>query len=71
MAYVDLDNFKVYNDVYGFENGDRIIRLTAKALSEAMKMHARDDDLLGHVGGDDFVIIAGPDAIEKPSAAVP
>ncbi len=64
LAYVDLDNFKVYNDVYGFENGDRIIRLTAKALSEAMKLHGKSSDLLGHIGGDDFVIIAGPDHIE-------
>ena len=63
LAYVDLDNFKVYNDVYGFENGDRIIRLTAKVLSEALKIHGENNDLLAHVGGDDFVIIAGPDHI--------
>lgn len=65
LAYVDLDNFKVYNDVYGFENGDRIIRLTAKTLSEAMKQHGKHDDLLGHVGGDDFVIIADREYIDK------
>lgn len=64
MGYIDLDNFKVYNDVYGFERGDRIILLTAEILREAIKSHGQDDDFIGHVGGDDFLIIASPERAE-------
>jgi EAL domain-containing protein (putative c-di-GMP-specific phosphodiesterase class I)/GGDEF domain-containing protein/CBS domain-containing protein len=54
-VYVDLDNFKVYNDAYGFSNGDKVILLTARVLAEALR--GRPDCFLGHVGGDDFVCI--------------
>ncbi|OLN31259.1 EAL domain/GGDEF domain protein [Desulfovibrio sp. DV] len=54
-VYVDLDHFKVYNDAYGFTNGDKVILLTARVLAEAL--HGRPDCFLGHVGGDDFVCI--------------
>jgi diguanylate cyclase (GGDEF)-like protein len=56
VFYVDLDNFKAYNDVYGFANGDRVIL----ALSEIMKTTADElkakDIFIGHIGGDDFVL---------------
>ena len=54
IAYIDLDNFKAYNDAYGFNNGDRMI----KALAESMKENCVQGEFLGHIGGDDFVIIA-------------
>ena len=54
-VYIDLDNFKVYNDAYGFTNGDKVILLTARVLAEALR--GRPDCFLGHVGGDDFVCI--------------
>nr|AAF34247.1 putative response regulator [Megalodesulfovibrio gigas] len=60
MAYIDLDNFKVYNDVYGFERGDRIILLTADLLREAVKLCGGEGDFLGHIGGDDFLVMADP-----------
>lgn len=60
LLYVDLDNFKVYNDVFGFERGDRIILLTASVLAEATASHGGPTDFVGHVGGDDFVILATP-----------
>ena len=53
VAYFDIDNFKAYNDVYGFEQGDQIIKLLADILSGLP-----DRQFVGHVGGDDFVIIA-------------
>ncbi len=53
IAYFDIDNFKAYNDVYGFENGDSIIQYLAKALKQNLPV----DDFVGHVGGDDFVVI--------------
>ena len=54
IMYLDLDNFKSYNDVYGFENGDMMIKAVAKCMEEA----CRNGEFIGHVGGDDFVIIS-------------
>lgn len=54
IAYLDLDNFKAYNDAYGFNNGDLMI----KAVVSCMKEACVNEEFLGHVGGDDFVIIA-------------
>ena len=53
VIYFDLDNFKAYNDVYGFENGDRII----KFFSELLKTHIDQEDFIGHIGGDDFIAV--------------
>ncbi len=64
LIYVDLDNFKVYNDVFGFERGDRIILLAAQTLSDAARLNGGGDDFVGHVGGDDFVILAAPEHAE-------
>lgn len=60
FLYVDLDNFKVYNDAYGFKNGDKVILLTAQILREAVKTRGRPEDFIGHVGGDDFIVITDP-----------
>lgn len=54
IMYLDLDNFKAYNDAYGFENGDLMIQAVAKSMKDA----CHRNEFLGHVGGDDFVIIA-------------
>ena len=64
IAYVDLDNFKVYNDVYGFNNGDHIIGLIADCLKMAVVEKGRPEDFVGHIGGDDFLVLAGPDHCE-------
>lgn len=54
IIYFDLDSFKAYNDAYGFTNGD----LMLKALAETLKKYAPEDSFVGHIGGDDFVMIA-------------
>lgn len=54
FAYVDLDKFKSFNDVYGYAKGDDVIRLTAVVLEEACDAEI---DFVGHVGGDDFVLL--------------
>ncbi|WP_047960063.1 bifunctional diguanylate cyclase/phosphodiesterase [Desulfovibrio sp. TomC] len=64
LVYVDLDNFKVYNDVFGFQNGDKAILMTARILGEALASHGGEEDFLGHVGGDDFVLLCGCDTVE-------
>jgi len=53
IIYIDIDNFKAYNDVYGFENGDIIIKLLANIITA----HAPENQFVGHIGGDDFVVI--------------
>jgi EAL domain-containing protein (putative c-di-GMP-specific phosphodiesterase class I)/GGDEF domain-containing protein len=70
LVYVDLDNFKVFNDVYGFQNGDKAILMTARILAEALAGHGGEDDFLGHVGGDDFVLLCDCDTVEPVCRAV-
>ena len=53
VYYLDLDNFKAYNDIYGFENGDKIICALAETLCEVVNR----EGFVGHIGGDDFVLI--------------
>lgn len=55
VLYVDLDNFKAYNDAYGFLKGDRIIEFTANTLVNAV--HKFGTGFIGHIGGDDFIAI--------------
>ena len=54
VAYCDLDHFKPYNDIYGYERGDRIIQRVGKLLNAHIDP-ARD--FIGHIGGDDFIVI--------------
>jgi len=61
VCYADLDKFKAYNDKYGFEHGDNVIRETARILLGAIKEHGRPEDFVGHIGGDDFVVVTTPD----------
>ncbi|WFS61006.1 EAL and GGDEF domain-containing protein [Pseudodesulfovibrio thermohalotolerans] len=65
IIYGDLDHFKVYNDTYGFKNGDRIIKLAADIMSWATRKHAPHDARLCHIGGDDFVLITPPDSVHN------
>lgn len=64
FAYIDLDNFKAYNDVYGIKQGDKVIRLLADLLTEGIKRWGNPSDFIGHVGGDDFVVMSSPDKAE-------
>ncbi len=59
VLYLDLDNFKAYNDVYGFLKGDEIIKFTAKIILENINNVGNSDVFVGHIGGDDFVAILG------------
>ncbi|MGD0110612.1 MAG: GGDEF domain-containing protein [Armatimonadota bacterium] len=57
FLYLDLDNFKAYNDAYGFGRGDIAIRLLASEVVAAVKEFGAADDLCVHIGGDDFAIL--------------
>ena len=67
VGYVDLDKFKSYNDKYGFERGDEVIRETARILLKATQDQNREQtgDFVGHIGGDDFVIVTTPEKIDR------
>ncbi len=65
VCYVDLDKFKAYNDKYGFEHGDDVIRETARILLGTAKECGNPQDFVGHIGGDDFVVITTPDLSDK------
>lgn len=65
MLYLDLDNFKAYNDVYGFSNGDEIIKFTAKTIVKNVHYKCEDNNFVGHIGGDDFVAIIEDKDYEK------
>ncbi|WP_025274842.1 GGDEF domain-containing response regulator [Haloglycomyces albus] len=64
LAYIDIDNFKAVNDVYGFVRGDEFIRALAEATYSAAADSGAAPVFLGHVGGDDFAILARPDDID-------
>lgn len=61
FCYVDIDNFKVFNDAYGYHKGDQVIMQTAYMLYSAVKQSGNPEDFIGHIGGDDFVFITTPD----------
>jgi len=65
ILYIDLDNFKAYNDVYGFSNGDEIIKFTAKVISKYVHNIEKSDNFVGHIGGDDFVAIVSKTDYDK------
>ena len=65
MIYFDLDNFKAYNDTYGFANGDEIIKFTARTIVENIHKLRMENSFIGHIGGDDFIAIVGETNYEK------
>ena len=65
FCLVDLDNFKAYNDRYSYARGSDLIKWMSEMLTAIKKEYGEADDFLGHIGGDDFVIICSPDRIQK------
>ncbi|MBV8694078.1 MAG: response regulator [Ktedonobacteraceae bacterium] len=64
LLYLDFDYFKAYNDSYGFLAGNRMIVLLGHLCKRAVFEYGNEDDFVGHVGGDDFVIMTTPDRVE-------
>ncbi|MCM8756437.1 MAG: diguanylate cyclase [Candidatus Omnitrophica bacterium] len=65
IAYIDLDNFKEYNDIYGFEWGDKLIKHTTSILYNAIKELGEKTDFLAHIGGVEFILITSPQCVES------
>lgn len=70
VLYIDLDNFKAYNDYYGFSRGDRVIKLLADIIVEVCHKIGNTRDFVGHIGGDDFVVITTTDKMELLSQEI-
>jgi diguanylate cyclase (GGDEF)-like protein len=64
LCHVDLDEFKSFNDVYGFQRGDDLLLLLASCLQKAVMRAGYPVPFLGHVGGDDFVVVCTPEQAE-------
>lgn len=65
FCLIDLDNFKAFSDRYGFAKGSDILKWLGDMLLEIMKTAGTNEDFLGHIGGDDFVIICAPERMES------
>jgi diguanylate cyclase (GGDEF)-like protein len=70
LLYADLDHFKAYNDHYGFVRGDRGIQALARLVTETVHEAAGPAGFVGHVGGDDFIVIVAPELAEDLAAAL-
>lgn len=63
VCYIDINNFKPYNDTYGFAGGDEVIRMVARIMSNAVRESG--GGFAGHIGGDDFVFIVSLERAES------
>ncbi|MEZ0233350.1 MAG: response regulator [Actinomycetota bacterium] len=70
ILYADLDNFKAYNDHYGFMRGDEVIQSSARLIGEAARGASDGAAFVGHVGGDDFVVVVAPERAEVAANAI-
>lgn len=64
ILYLDIDDFKAYNDAYGFLAGNEIIKLAGRVMHQTVMSHDRPSGFCGHVGGDDFVVITRTPDVE-------
>jgi PleD family two-component response regulator len=60
FLYIDIDNFKGFNDYYGYQKGDEIIGFLAGILRKTVDKLGGHEDFIGHIGGDDFVMVTSP-----------
>ncbi len=64
VLYLDLSNFKAFNDKYSYLRGDKVLRTTAQIILKVVKEKGNTDDFIGHIGGDDFIVITSPDKVD-------
>jgi diguanylate cyclase (GGDEF)-like protein len=70
LIYVDLDNFKAFNDVYGFAKGDLAIKMTADILTDEIRGYGGKTDFIGHIGGDDFIVITELQIVKRVCSGI-
>ncbi len=65
IAYIDIDNFKPYNDKYGFHKGDVVIKALAEMIVLVVERSGtQNSSFYGHIGGDDFILITNPNSAQ-------
>ncbi|MDH5174330.1 MAG: response regulator [Elusimicrobiota bacterium] len=64
VLYLDLSNFKAFNDKYSYLRGDKVLHITAQIILRLVKEKGNPDDFIGHIGGDDFIVITSPDKVD-------
>lgn len=69
VLYVDLNQFKAYNDAYGYDAGDRVIKALARVLVDQVR-NGGPADFIGHIGGDDFIALSTPDRMEEAARRI-
>ncbi len=65
VLYLDLNNFKAYNDAYGYGKGDEVLKATGKLVMETSKALGNGREFVGHIGGDDFILVTHPERMEE------
>ncbi|MCK5512265.1 MAG: diguanylate cyclase [Thermodesulfovibrionia bacterium] len=65
FCLIDMDNFKAFNDKYGYATGSEVIKTTAEIIERCVTKHGAQEDFVGHIGGDDFVLITNPDRFRE------
>jgi PleD family two-component response regulator len=70
FLYLDIDNFKAYNDHYGYTRGDESIQFVAKIIRECVATYGDASAFIGHIGGDDFCALTGLEVGETIAEAI-
>ncbi|MGH7890365.1 MAG: GGDEF domain-containing protein, partial [Thermodesulfobacteriota bacterium] len=70
FCFVDIDSFKSFNDRYGYVRGNELLKFTAKTIEAKVAEHCAEGDLVGHIGGDDFVFVTPLERFEKTCADI-
>jgi PleD family two-component response regulator len=70
FCYLDIDNFKSFNDHYGYARADGVIRQVGDLVRSAVRRAGNDDDFIGHIAGDDFVIVSSVQKIDDLCAHI-
>lgn len=65
VCHLDLRQFKAFNDKYGFEHGDKVIKFTGEVITKTTREIGSESDFVGHIGGDDFIIICDPKKVDE------
>lgn len=65
LIYLDIDNLKSYNDVYGYAKADAVIKQTGDIIKDVIEKYGSEDSFPGHIAGDDFIIITNPNNADK------
>ena len=70
FCQLDLSNFKAFNDRYGYARGNEVLLMTANIVIEVVRAEENEGDFVGHIGGDDFVVITSPGRYENICRAI-